>query len=200
MTRITITIAGALIIIQLSFANPPQEFAALQRNYKAAVDRATKPLQTTYLVELERLKQKYTKDAKLEEALLVSQEIEAIKSGTSPETASLAMPVAQPGKKLTASEKLQIEKTVTQTLWEVKGARDFWWFDRRGKGVRQGPQGIAPFTWSVNDTGEIATIGGGDPRFISITDTTQGEMRIASPGGERKAAIIVVPGGKEPKQ
>lgn len=200
MTRISIVLTAVFTNLHLVAANPPQEFAALQRNYRAAVDRATKPLQNTYLAELERLKQKYTRESKLEEALFISQEIEAIKGASSTEVTAQPAPVPQTGKKITASEKLQIEKAVTQTLWEVAGARDFWWFDRRGKGVRQGPSGTSPFTWTVNDLGEVCTVGGGDPRFISITDSTKGEMRIASAGGERKAAITIVPGGKEPKQ
>lgn len=64
----------------------------LRESYKAAIKKATQPIHQTYLSELAKLRDGYTRDAKLEEAAKVQKEIDAITA----ELAAPAPPVALP--------------------------------------------------------------------------------------------------------
>ncbi|SKB01788.1 hypothetical protein SAMN02745166_03459 [Prosthecobacter debontii] len=111
------------------------------------------------------------------------------------------VPAVTQGKKATPTEKSQLRKTISRTLWEVKGAREFWQFDAGGRGTRQSSQGLTTFGWEVNEQGKIATKGGGDPRLITLHSETAGEMLILQTvGGHRKTEITLVPDGKVPSE
>ncbi len=58
----------------------PADLERLQAAYEAARERATRPLDERYLAELVKLQDTYTKAAKLEEALAVSNEIKGMKA------------------------------------------------------------------------------------------------------------------------
>lgn len=70
----------------------PERLEKLRSSFEAAVARATDPLRKTYLDELEKLKNEFTRSAQLEEALAVDREIKKL-SGA--DAGSPAMPTDQ---------------------------------------------------------------------------------------------------------
>lgn len=59
----------------------------LQESYRSALEKATQPINQTYLAELAKLRDTYTREAMLEAAVKVQAEIDAV-------TAQLAIPAA----------------------------------------------------------------------------------------------------------
>ena len=57
----------------------PPELVRLRTSYDAAVARSVKPLTETYIAELTKVQETYTKAAKLDEALKIANEIKAAK-------------------------------------------------------------------------------------------------------------------------
>lgn len=88
----------ALIVPALSAAEP-DKLLKLRSSYDAALSRATAPLQRTYLQELEKLKDEYTRAAKLQEALAVDEEIKRLVPTGVVGGASPASTTAQAAKK-----------------------------------------------------------------------------------------------------
>ena len=92
-------VLGALIITtdatSQETAHDPPDLARLQHNRDRAIERALRPIHETYRRELEKLKVKYTKAGKLEEAVAVQNELkkQGVVSGTNaakiPETRAL---------------------------------------------------------------------------------------------------------------
>ena len=68
----------ALSICQGSHGAEPAELEALRNSYHVAVARTMKPVSETYVAELKRLRDQYTKGAKLDEATAVQAEITLI--------------------------------------------------------------------------------------------------------------------------
>lgn len=60
------------------------ELDKLRASYKTAVDKALKPLNQTYLDELEKLRGVYTRAGKLDAAVAAQAEIDAIHQGSAP--------------------------------------------------------------------------------------------------------------------
>eukprot|EP01031_Cornospumella_fuschlensis_P009253 gene9253-11368_t len=69
------------------------EYDRLRTSYRAAVERATEPLTKTYLAELEKVRDLYTRAANLEAANKVQAEIDAIY--TNPDFAKSASKLLQ---------------------------------------------------------------------------------------------------------
>jgi hypothetical protein len=59
-----------------------REFDRLQSGYKDALDRAIKPLTQTYIRELERMRDAFTREAKFDAANKVQAEIDAVRQST----------------------------------------------------------------------------------------------------------------------
>ena len=83
MQKNSFKIIQLLVIALVSLGNQmqadePQDLTKLKDSYKLAVERAIEPLEQKYLSELEKLKLRYTKDGKLQEALAVDAEIKAL--------------------------------------------------------------------------------------------------------------------------
>jgi hypothetical protein len=67
-----------LIICRVSLGSDPAELETLRNSYQTAVIRTTKPLSETYLNELKKLRDQFTRGGKLEEANAVQAEITVI--------------------------------------------------------------------------------------------------------------------------
>jgi len=63
----------------LSQTVAPAEFDRLRTSYEGARERAVRPIDEKYLTELSKLQDSYTKAAKLEDAVLVANEIKRMK-------------------------------------------------------------------------------------------------------------------------
>lgn len=79
-----------VVTVQHAGAAEPPDLQALRGAYEAAVTRTMKPLSETYLAELKKLRDQYTRAAKLDEANAVQAEITLI-------TNKLAALTAAPG-------------------------------------------------------------------------------------------------------
>lgn len=102
----------AIIVCHGAPGAEPQDLQALRGSYQAAVSRTMKPLHETYLAELKKLRDQYTRNAKLDEANAVQAEItiitgklNAMASGADPDPgqqskmldAVAVIPAAAPG-------------------------------------------------------------------------------------------------------
>ncbi len=70
----------SLGVCQFCRGAEPPELQTLRNSYQAAVIRTTKPLSETYLAELKKLRDQYTKNGKLDEASAAQTEITLITS------------------------------------------------------------------------------------------------------------------------
>lgn len=80
----TATFATAALALGLAFpgwadSDGPPEMTRLRDSFERAVEQAVKPLSDIYLAELHKLRESYTKAARLEEALIVDAEIKRIR-------------------------------------------------------------------------------------------------------------------------
>lgn len=80
MKALVILASCSLIVCQVSRGEEPPELQTLRNSYQAAVIRTTKPLSETYLAELKKLRDQYTKNGKLDEASAAQTEITLILS------------------------------------------------------------------------------------------------------------------------
>lgn len=69
----------AIVTASLQAGEPP-ELEKLRGNYRQALNRVTLPVHDTYLAELRKLQDRYTREANLEAAMAVKGEIDAIVS------------------------------------------------------------------------------------------------------------------------
>jgi hypothetical protein len=83
---------ASILLSALASADEPDKLAKLRDSYDAAVQRATAPITKTYVTELEKLKSEFTKAAKLEDALAVSEELKKHQSLT-PSSPIVAEPI-----------------------------------------------------------------------------------------------------------
>ncbi len=72
-------IALACASIAKAQTGEPAELTRLRSSYDSAVQRAVKPLSETYLAELTKLRDTYTKAAKLDEAVKIAEEIKHVR-------------------------------------------------------------------------------------------------------------------------
>lgn len=68
----------SLILCRGAHGDEPKELEALRNSYNVAVARTMKPVSETYVVELKKLRDQFTKSAKLDEATAVQAEITLI--------------------------------------------------------------------------------------------------------------------------
>lgn len=78
MKALAICAISFLITWRGSYGAEPQELEALRNSYHVALVRTTKPVSETYLAELKKLRDQYTKSGKLDEANAVQAEITVI--------------------------------------------------------------------------------------------------------------------------
>ena len=69
-----------LCFLACASAQDPTELTRLNKSYEAAVQKAITPLKQTYIQELKKLKDNYTKAAKLEDAIAVDKVLKELSS------------------------------------------------------------------------------------------------------------------------
>jgi len=74
--RHIVTCVLALLWPSAAFtAGEPQDLTILRDSYNRAIERATSPIQEKFITEMQKLKLRYTREGKLEEAITVDREI-----------------------------------------------------------------------------------------------------------------------------
>ncbi len=129
------------------------EFDRLRANYQAAIERATKTLTQSYLIELEKQRGSYERASKPDAGNVVQAEINATKQAAA--SAELA-------RKLQAkSPPSQDPSVASQTHWFagktwLTDQKTKWSFNRKGTGEKvRGHDTIAMFTWKLLDSGNL---------------------------------------------
>ncbi len=154
--------------MSLFFASPAPgetlEFDKLQSSYKDAVSKATKPLTQTYLKELERLRDSYTRGANLDGASKVQTEIDTVnhalayadiarKAPTAPAVPVPATPLS--AKDAAAANKQPELRWFVGKTW-LTDAQTKWTFEKDGTGDKvRGTQKVAVFKWRVLESGAL---------------------------------------------
>ena len=102
-----------LLLISLSVTSPlfgqTKRIEDLQEIYETEVEKVTAPVSEKYERALLNLQENYVEQNRLEDALLVKKEIEALKAGTlkrsaKPNDSPVSMPVTAPGEATAGSE------------------------------------------------------------------------------------------------
>lgn len=121
------------------------DFAKLKQNYQAAVERAKKPLDTTYASELKKLLEKQTKAGKLDDARATMEELEALTGEKVVDTSA------------NASFK-DFEKLIVGTSWKhVAGSISS--FKKDGTGTKEERGEKRTFLWRILEPGVVEVSG-----------------------------------------
>ena len=145
-------------------AEPAAEFDRLQGSYQAAVERETAPLRQTYLAELEKLRESYTRAGNLAGANTVQAEIVAMnqqiafaKTGKRAPTEPVApgtVRAVTPVNPVAGAEMPELRWFVGKT-W-LTDASTKWNFEKDGTGDRvRGNQKVAIFKWRLLPSGTV---------------------------------------------
>ncbi len=137
------------------------DFDKLQMSYQGAVERETAPLRDKYLVELEKLRDTYSRAGNLAGANVVQAEITTMnqqiafaKTGKRAPTQATAVAAANAGKPTAEAEMPELRWFVGKT-WLTE-AQTKWKFEKDGTGERvRGSQKTATFTWRLLPSGAI---------------------------------------------
>jgi hypothetical protein len=162
--KTTALLLFALLYAAVTLHADSPEFDRLQSGYKEAVERVTKPLTQTYLRELERLRDNYTRASNLSGATRVQAEIDVVGKALAFAEVSKKAPTVQappvPAPAPTAKEAASANK-LPELRWFVAktwltDALTEWSFEKDGKGKKvRGNQTIAIFTWRVLESGVV---------------------------------------------
>lgn len=137
------------------------EFDKLQMSYQGAVERETAPLRDKYLVELEKLRDSYSRAGNLAGANVVQAEITTMnqqiafaKKGKRAPTEANMVAAANADKPAAGAEMPELRWFVGKT-W-LTDAQTKWKFEKDGTGDRvRGGQKVATFTWRLLPSGAI---------------------------------------------
>ncbi|MBN8420668.1 MAG: hypothetical protein J0L73_17250 [Verrucomicrobia bacterium] len=137
------------------------EFDKLQLSYQGAVERETAPLRDKYLVELEKLRDTYSRAGNLAGANVVQAEITTMnqqiafaKKGKRAPTEANLVAAANADKPAAGAEMPELRWFVGKT-W-LTDAQTKWKFEKDGTGERvRGGQKVATFTWRLLPSGVI---------------------------------------------
>ncbi len=128
-------LTAACWFTSLCQAAEPVEVTQLRSQYELAVERATAPHRATYLKQLERLLEKFTKAGKLDEALATKAELDKMRA-----------PAAAPMDP--AAERAEsVRKWMTGRVWTT-GFTDYA-FKEDGSGVATWAKGTEAFAWEL---------------------------------------------------
>lgn len=205
------------LIASFSFAQQTStELGKLRENYTRAIERATSPIKSTYVLELKKLMERHTKAGNLDAALEVKAELEAVAEfdGTSlrlsnPKVepvppAGQPVPPASPsnpeGKRLTRSELKEIEKRFVNCLWvdvEREWQMIFFRSDGTATRVQDSRTGKKQnFIWAIREDGVVTN---GD-RFFTFPNAEQGQWHVPVGATIDVINLKIVPGGKDPEK
>jgi hypothetical protein len=139
---------STLMLSAVSWAAGPAELDRARAVHQAAVEKAKAPITRIYLQELERLRDTYTRAAKLDAANRVQAEIAMIKQGKAPAASTPTGPTTRPPD----------PSWVEGRTW-VSDAGTRWSFLKGGQGEKTFGAGTTTFTWRVLDTGFVEVTG-----------------------------------------
>lgn len=153
------------------------EFDRLNTSYRAAIEKATKPLTQAYLEELQKLRDVYTRAAKLEAANKVQAEIDSIYQSIAFATAAKKLPAAaqtpaNPSATLpttaASGESAKMPEThwFVGKTWRTDGGTKFS-FSRNGSGERVYGVEKMPFTWRLMESGVLELTPAGEEKSAS---------------------------------
>jgi hypothetical protein len=156
------------------------ELDKMRAGHEADMERATKPYRETYLRELDKLRDNYTRAANLAAANAVQAEIDEAKSGGPSKDKSAKS--AADGKQPRLSGKAPKSEWYIGKSWaEVNGPGPTWTFAKGGKGEVKHSTGVTgPLTWDVMPNGLLkvqhapSSGQGKVSTYISISSATEG--------------------------
>lgn len=153
MKHIVTLLLTVLPLAAVLHAGEAPEFDRLRANYQAAIERATKPLTQSYLIELEKQRGSYARASKLDAANVVQAEINAIKQdAASAELARKLQAKSPPSQDSTAAPQ---PHWFAGKTW-LTDQKTKWSFNRKGTGEKvRGHDTIAMFTWKLLDSGNL---------------------------------------------
>jgi hypothetical protein len=166
------------------------ELDKLRASHAADIERAVKPYRETYVRELDKLRDNYTRTANLAAATAVQAEIDEAKSAGQPGGKSSELPAA--GKQPRLSGKSPKNEWYIGRTW-VNSSGTAWTFAKGGKGEVHHTTGKkVPMTWDVLPSGVLkvrheasasSNIGSGYIYFASATEGLSGleEDRLTKP-------------------
>ncbi|OYW76116.1 MAG: hypothetical protein B7Z37_10205 [Verrucomicrobia bacterium 12-59-8] len=137
------------------------DFDKLQMSYQGAVERETAPLRSKYLVELEKLRDAYSRAGNQAGANVVQAEITTMnqqiafaKTGKRAPTEATAVAAANAGNAAAGAEMPELRWFVGKT-W-LTAAMTKWKFEKDGTGDHvRGGQKVATFTWRLLPSGAV---------------------------------------------
>ncbi len=164
------------------------EFDRLHTSYKTAIEKATKPLTQAYLEELEKLRDVYTRAAKLEAANKVQAEIDSIYqsiafANTAKKLPAAAQIPAAPGTTPTGGNpsgeiaKMPETHWFVGKTWRTDGGTKFS-FSRNGSGERVYGVEKMPFTWRLLESGVLELTPAGEEKsanrwYVKLTSRSE---------------------------
>jgi hypothetical protein len=139
----------------------PPQLSTLRQSWLASRSRVIEPKNKTYLRDLERLQDKYTRSERLEDALAVKEEIELLKGGRAIAAAAAA------GK-----------ATFVERFWRTNNGSTFV-FRADGSGTQSNASGREwPTRWTMNLDGLVTVDGWADDQkatwYFRFTDEKTG--------------------------
>jgi hypothetical protein len=156
------------------------ELDKLRAGHEADMERVTKPYRETYLRELDKLRDTYTRAANLAAANEVQAEIDEAKAGGLSK-AKAAKSAADRRQPRLSGKAPKSEWYIGKSWAEVNGPGPTWTFAKGGKGeVKHSTGGTAPLTWEVMPNGllkvqhEQSTGVGKVSIYIFISSATEG--------------------------
>jgi hypothetical protein len=163
------------------------EFDRIRANYLAAIDRVTKPITQSYLIELERQRDAYARASKLEPANAVQAEIDVIKQALATAEAAKKLPLNSPTNKETNAAP-QLHWFAGKT-W-LTDAKTKWTFNRNGTGDKvRGNDKIAIFTWKLLPSGNVELTERSAPDKPATTSYVQFKTRSEAWFGTSEAGL-----------
>lgn len=164
---------------------PDADLSKLKEAYSNAIERATAPITSTYQTELKKLLDRLTKEGKLDAALQVRAELEALTG----ETKDTPTPPANETGRLTRGETKVIEDRIINKYWARPDGTDGYYFLKDGNGHRVMGTADNPILWKIDESGTVVVNRAGGTKFIRILTESTGELRVSA--GAAPAPIIV---------
>jgi hypothetical protein len=131
------------------------ELDKLRTGHEADIERAIKPYRETYVRELDKLRDNYTRAANLAAATAVQAEIDGAKPDAAGTSKLTAVELRAAGKQPHLSGKAPKSEWFVGKTW-VNSSGTAWIFAKGGKGEVHHTTGkIAPMTWDVMPSGVL---------------------------------------------
>lgn len=165
-------ITSLLVFSAVLVLAEPADLVRLRDNYQQAAERALTPVKATYEKELQKLLDAYTKAGKLDDALVVKNELAKLKGGV------VTAPVSSP-------ETDKLRGYFVDRTW-VTGSGSAFSFNKDGTGEVQWNEGKEAFKWEITDPKTVAVQRPGKRAYFFFESKQKGEMADSLDGTRRK--------------